>query len=366
MFSLRVEFDRANLNDARDISLPSEASHRDVGVNPDVCFASDRSGRWYAQTKQNIVRWYSMHAVHLSVNGTPAKGCVRLQAGDVLELTYQGGVQWRAVLLEEQSPSAIVQSSKTSLFDVLGGHDVLSEIITQLGGHSWYPGHSTSTYALAATCRAGRAAVDRWLAPLIPQLRQRSLCQLMGENWPLTVLHAKVDAMTDACEAELVAMLTPHSLYSLGSFPFAAHIQRVPAALIQRKVRLLGLNGRPELNGCVGTVVALNHEHGRYIVMLSIDGGKLRVAVQRSNFEPLPVQGPVPAPCTLLEKPSPDALASLCARIPAGAACLEALGSGGSSSSSHAYEVDVHEVQQALIRRLTTPIQRAPRRLRVT
>ena len=159
MFSLRVEFDRANLNDARDISLPSEASHRDVGVNPDVCFASDRSGRWYAQKKQSWVAaagggWY---AVELWINGTLAKACVRLQAGDVLAIrAYRPGqasvVRWRAVLLEEQSPSAIVQSSETSLFDALG-NDELGAIITQLG-------HSTSTCALAATCRAGRAAGD--------------------------------------------------------------------------------------------------------------------------------------------------------------------------------------------------------------
>ena len=326
MASLRVEtryaaswpgFDQGvqNVNDARDISLPSDVSHRDVGVNPDVFFASDKSGQWYAQKKQSWVAaagggWYS---VQLSINRTPAKGCVRLQAGDVLELKSQGGVHWRAVLLEEQSPSAIVQSSKTSLFDALND-DALSAIITRLG-------NSTSTYALAATCRAGRAAVDRWLAPLIPQLRQRSLWLLVGEKWPLTVLHANVDAMPKACEAELVEMLSPDSFWrgSLGSgnFPFATHIQ-TPARL-----------------------------------------GK----------EPVPAG-------TLLEKASPDALASLCARIPAGAACLEAFGDTGSgggsgegSSSSRVrpnYYDHVHKVQQALLRRLTAPIQRATRRLRVT
>ena len=88
---------------------------------------------------------------------------------------------------------------------------------------------------------------------------------------------------------------------------------------------------------------------------------------------------PVPAG-TLLEKPSPDALASLCARIPAGFRCLEAFGdagsggdsgggSGGGSSSSHVrpdFYDHVHKVQQALIRCLTAPIQPATRRLRVT
>ena len=39
MFSLRVDIP-VNLYDARDISLPSEVSHRDVGVTPDVFFAS--------------------------------------------------------------------------------------------------------------------------------------------------------------------------------------------------------------------------------------------------------------------------------------------------------------------------------------
>ena len=337
MASLRVEtryaaswpgFDQGvqNVNDARDISLPSDVSHRDVGVNPDVFFASDKSGQWYAQKKQSWVAaagggWYS---VQLSINRTPAKGCVRLQAGDVLELkAYRPGVlsaayRWRAVLLEEQSPSAIVESSEeTSLFDVLGGHDVLSVIITQLGGHSWYPGHSTSTYALAATCRAGRAAVDRWLAPLIPQLVKRSLWLLVGEKWPLTVLHAKVDAKPDECKAELVEMLSPGSLRGTGNFPFETCIQKP-------------------------------HAWGK---------------------EPVPAG-------TLLEKASPDALASLCARIPAGAACLEAFGDTGSgggsgegSSSSRVrpnYYDHVHKVQQALLRRLTAPIQRATRRLRVT
>ena len=337
MASLRVEtryaaswpsFDQGvqNVDDARDISLPSDVSHRDVQVNPDVSFASDRSGRWYAQTNSSV-RWvdfwdsvqlcyraYAIESVRyqqLSINGTPAKGCVRLHAGDVLELSYRGVVRWRAVLLEEQSPSAIVQSSKTSLFDALG-NDELGAIITQLG-------HSTSTCALAATCRAGRAAVERWLAPQIPQLLQRSLWQLVGENWPLTVLHAKVDAMPDECKAELVEMLSPGSFWrGSGNFPFATHIQTP----------------------------------GRW--------GK----------EPVPAG-------TLLEKASPDALASLCARIPAGFRCLEAFGdvewprggSGGGSSSSHVrpdFYDQVHKVQQALIRRLTAPIQPATRRLRVT
>ena len=186
------------------------------------------------------------------------------------------------------------------------------------------PTAPASTYALAATCRAGRAAVERWLAPQIPQLLQRSLWQLVGENWPLTVLHAKVDTMPEACEAELVEMLSPGSFWrGTGSFPFAAYILKEP----------------------------LESEH-------------------RWGKEPVPAG-------TLLEKASPDALASLCARIPAGFRCLEAFGdvewprggSGGGSSSSHVrpdFYDQVHKVQQALIRRLTAPIQPATRRLRVT
>ena len=240
MASLRVEtryaaswpgYDQGvqNVNDARDFSLPSEVSHRDVGVTPDVAFASDRSGRWYAQTKQRSVWWQGQwYGVQLWINGTPAKGCVRLQAGDVLELeAYRGGeasvVRWRAVLLEEQSPSAIVQSSETSLFDALG-NDELGAIIGQLGGHS------TDTYALAATCRAGRAAVLRWLAPLIDKTqRERSLWQLVGERWPLAVLHAKLDASPQVCEQQLLEMLSSGptaSMKRLSGFPFAAHITK--------------------------------------------------------------------------------------------------------------------------------------------
>ena len=227
MASLRVEtryaaswpgYDQGvqNVNDARDISLPSEVSHRDVGVNPDVFFASDRSGRWYAQTKQRGVR--GRYGVQFSINGTPAKGCVRLQAGDVLELKYQGGRP--------------VAGSAVGGAEPVGDRAVVEDVVVRRAerrrdqrDHHGHLGHSTSTYALAATCRAGRAAVDRWLAPLIPQLVKRSLWLLVGEKWPLTVLHAKVDAKPDECKAELVEMLTPDS-FCAARFPFAAHIQR--------------------------------------------------------------------------------------------------------------------------------------------
>ena len=87
-----------------------------------------------------------------------------------------------------------------------------------------------------------------------------SLCVRVGERWPLAVLHAKVDAMPEACEAELVEMLSPGSFWrGTGSFPFAAYILKEP----------------------------LESEH-------------------RWGKEPVPAG-------TLLEKASPDALASLCA-----------------------------------------------------
>ena len=278
-------------------------------------FASDKSGRWYAQKKQSWVAaagggWY---AVELWINGTLAKACVRLQAGDVLAIrAYRPGqasvVRWRAVLLEEQSPPAIVQSSsETSLFDALND-DALDAIITRLG-------HSTSTYALAATCRAGRAAVERWLlAPLIPQLVKRSLWLLVGEKWPLTVLHAKVDAMPEACEAELVEMLSPGSFWrGTGSFPFAAYIQ----------------------------------------------------TPWRDGAEPVP-----PARCS--RRPARTRSRASARASPPGAprGLVHRLGwrfrwRFFEQPRRPTYD-HVHKVQQALIRRLTAPIQPATRRLRVT
>ena len=164
-------------------------------------------------------RWYG---VQLWINGTPAKGCVRLQAGDVLELKA-----YQACCRRPVAGSAVGGA------EPVGDRAVVEDVAVRRAERrrarrDHHPArHSTSTYALAATCRAGRAAVDRWLAPQIPQLRQRSLWQLVGENWPLTVLHAKVDAMPEACEAELVEMLSPGSFWrGTGNFPFATYIQR--------------------------------------------------------------------------------------------------------------------------------------------
>ena len=269
---------RQRVSGPDDISLPSETSHRDVAVHDEVFFASGRSGRWYAQTKNGNRRlWLSRSRPHfLAGSGMllPVQACVRLLAGVVLELRAQSSigepewsvVLWRAVLTERPA-AALVQSSGPSPFDALG-NDELGAIIGQLGGHS------TSTYALAATCRAGRAAVQRWLAPLIDKTqRERSLWQLVGERWPLAVLHAKLDASPKDCEQQLVEMLSSGLSASMGrlsGFPFAAHITK---------------------------------------------GWELpRVASGPPQFVPAGL---------LLEKASPDALASLCVRIPAAAVGLE-------------------------------------------
>ena len=265
--SLRVFiFSNQRVIDSSGISLPSQTSHRDVAVYPltEVFFASGRSGRWYVQTQNGNRR--------LWLNGVlqPVQACVHLPAGEVLELRAQSGigepewsaVKWRAVLEVTERPAAWF-SSGPSLFDALG-NDELSAIIGQLGGHS------TDTYALAATCRAGRAAVLRWLAPLIDKTqRERSLWQLVGERWPLAVLHAKLDASPKDCEEQLVEMLSSGLSASMGrlsGFPFAAHITK-------------GWS--------------------------------------------LPQGGVLVPPGLLLEKASPEALASLCVRIPAAAAGLE-------------------------------------------
>jgi hypothetical protein len=265
MASLSVEtfspVTRQRVSGPDDISLPS-VSHRDVEVHPEVFFASGRSGGWYAQTK-NGERCLRLDGRILEVHQ-----CVRLPAGEVIELRAQGGigepawsvVLWRAVLTERPA-ATLVQWSGPSLFNALSD-DALFTIIGHLGGHS------TSTYALAATCRENRAAVERWLAPQIDKTqRERSLWQLVGERWPLSVLRAKLDASPTVCEQQLVEMLSSGpaaSMKRLSGFPFAAHITKgesppsVPAGL-------------------------------------------------------------------LLEKASPDALALLCVRIPAAAAGLKAI-----------------------------------------
>ena len=156
-------------------------------------------------------------------------------------------VLWHVVVNEHPvAPLVQVQSSGPSLVDALGV-DELSAVAGQLG---------RCRLALAATCRAGRTAVQRTVRETA---RQRSLWQLVGERWPLAVLHAKVDAMPDECEAQLVEMLSNNSMARISGFPFAPHITR---------------------------------------------GWDL-----------------VPAG-TLLERAHPEALASLCARIPTGAAAL--------------------------------------------
>ena len=273
MASLSVEtfspVTRQRVSGPDDISLPS-VSHRDVEVHPEVFFASGRSGGWYAQTK-NGERCLRLDGRILEVHQ-----CVRLPAGEVIELRAQGGigepawsvVLWRAVLTERPA-ATLVQWSGPSLFNALSD-DALFTIIGHLGGHS------TSTYALAATCRENRAAVERWLAPQIDKTqRERSLWQLVGERWPLSVLKAKLDASPTVCEQQLAEMLSSGPtayMKSLSGFPFAAHI---------------------------------------------------------TKEEELPLVAPGPPqfvpPGLLLEKASPDALASLCARIPAAAKGLKAI-----------------------------------------
>ena len=293
MASLSVETfspaTRQRVSGPEDISLP-EVSHRDVEVHPEVFFASDRSGQWYAQTKNGTRR--------LRLDGMLLQGqsdgmllqdqssmllqvhqCVRVPGRGVnraLELRAQGGifepewsvVLWRAVLTERPA-ATLVQWSGPSLFNALSD-DALFTIIGHLGGHS------TSTYALAATCRENRAAVERWLAPQIDKTqRERSLWQLVGERWPLSVLKAKLDASPTVCEQQLAEMLSSGptaSMKRLSGFPFAAHITK---------------------------------------------GWELpRVASGPPQFVPAGL---------LLEKASPDALAFLCVRIPAAAKGLKAI-----------------------------------------
>ena len=84
---------RQRVSGPDDISLPSETSHRDVAVHDEVFFASGRSGRWYAQTKNGNRRlWLSRSRPHfLAGSGMllPVQACVRLLAGVVLELRAQ-------------------------------------------------------------------------------------------------------------------------------------------------------------------------------------------------------------------------------------------------------------------------------------
>ena len=54
----------------------------------------------------------------------------------------------------------------------------------------------------------------------------------------------------------------------------------VPAAVSRNRVLIVGLKGRPELNGKVGTIGELNEEKGRYPVNL----GEESVLVKMVNL----------------------------------------------------------------------------------
>ena len=126
--------------------------HRDVAVHPQRrCSLRGQERGGTCRRKRNRRLWLNSLLL-------PVQACVHLPAGEVLELRAQGSIgelevgrQVAAVLEVTERPAAWF-SSGPSLFDALG-NDELGAIIGQLGGHS------TDTYALAATCRAGRAAV---------------------------------------------------------------------------------------------------------------------------------------------------------------------------------------------------------------
>ena len=247
-----------------EVLLPAEGTeHREItSIHPAVSFATGRTHeQWYAQLNPGAFFGYGAFgygrlALNDSVFEEPhasAHTCVRLQVGDVLEVRRPGKafhderwtqVGWRAVVVERPTASSefsagpnlnqLVIPTGPALNESLGA-DELFELAGQLG-------LPPSMYALAATCRACRAAVQRattFAAWVDEAQRQRSLWQLVGEGWPLSVLDAKLHAAPAASEAQLCEMLSLASMKRLSGFPFASHITKgwalVPAgSLLER------------------------------------------------------------------------------------------------------------------------------------
>lgn len=220
-------------------ALPTEGTHQRemtaICLHPELKFATDRNNRWHVQIRTQD-RGVSLNGVPLGFGHSS----YRLKAGDEIVVRWHRDVfhgddddpslvELRAVVVEYAA--AVNTPSGPALNEALGA-DELYQLVNQIG-------HSASMYALAATCRACRTAVQRTTAApawIDAAQRQRSLWQLVGEGWPLSVLNAKLSIAPAECEAQLREMLTVSSMRRMCGFPFASHITKgwalVPAGTL--------------------------------------------------------------------------------------------------------------------------------------